>query len=135
MSISVQATENHTALLPPVVNLDLDSSHTIISEAMDVLQRNFKEDTAYRRPLMSPQANVVFALDKEAANKMADYMSDKLCDVAGFGRNEFRFVRKSGANGEILQRIRLEFMDGVNAAILRKMMIVKDKMGDVLSAA
>ena len=112
--------------------LDLDASHSVLGGVMDVLLRNFKEDTNYRRPLMSPQANVVFALDKQAAKEMADYMSDKLCEVAGFTREEFRFVCKSGMNGEVLQRLRLEFSDGVNLKVIRKMLIAKDKLSRTL---
>ncbi len=114
------------------MDIDLESSHRVINTLMEVLQRNFKQDTQYERPLMSPQANIIFALDKEAAERMMIYMSAKLGEMGGFTEGEFRFTRKSGANGEILQRLRLEFPDGVNANVIRKLLIATDRLERVL---
>ena len=52
---------------------------------------------------------------------MKTYMSLKLKETGGFEEGEFRFTHKSGSNGEVLQRLRLEFPDGVNANVIRKL--------------
>jgi hypothetical protein len=116
------------------VDIDLESSHKVINTLIEVLQRNFKDDTDYKRPLMSPQANIIFALDRDVAESMVVYMSSKLKEMGGFEEGEFRFTRKCGANGEVLQRLRLEFPDGVNANVIRKLLIVTDRLERILPA-
>ena len=48
-----------------VMDVDLESCHKVINTLMEALQQNFKRDTNYERPLMSPQSNIVFALDHD----------------------------------------------------------------------
>lgn len=116
----------------PYLDVDLESSHRVINGFMEALQRNFKEETRYSRPLMSPRGNIIFALDQDVAESMITYMCAKIADVGGFENSEFRFTRKCGANGEMLQRLRLEFPDGVNANVIRKLLIATDKLERVL---
>ncbi len=108
--------------------IDFDSSHRVINALVDVLQGSFKEETHYARPLMSPQANILFALDRDSANSMINYMSSKLQEVGGFAAEEFRFTCRSSSDGAGLQRLRLEFTKGVTSEIIRKMIIATDEL-------
>lgn len=110
------------------MDIDLESCHKVINTLMQVLQESFKRDTNYERPLMCPQSNIIFALDKEVAMRMKHYMSEKLKEIGDFDESDFRFTHKSGTNGEVLQRLRLEFPDGVNANVIRKLLIVTDRL-------
>jgi hypothetical protein len=118
-----------------VMDIDLESTHRFITALVTALQRNFKADTNYLRPLMPPQANIIFVLDKEAADHMVIYMSAKLKEAGGFEDREFRFTLKSGANGEVLQRLRLEFPDGVTTHIIRKMLVATDRLDQCINPA
>jgi len=116
-----------------VTSVDLESGHRVINHLIEVLQRKFKEDTQYLRPMMSPQANIIFALDRDAAESMVEYMTLQLKET-GLEENEFRFVRKANGQEEVLQRLRLEFPNGVNAHIIRKLMIAADRLERTLPA-
>ncbi len=109
-------------------SVDLESGHKVINHLIEVLQRRFKEDTNYLRPLMSPQANIIFALDHAAADSMVMYMTSKMKEICGFEEGEFRFVRKRSGQDEVLQRLRLEFPNGVNAHVIRKLLIATDQL-------
>jgi hypothetical protein len=112
----------------PAMEIDLDSSHKVLNMVLEALQHGFKKDKAYERPLISPQANILFALDKETATSMATYMSTKLMQVGNFVQGDFRFTHKSGSNGEALQRLRLEFPEGLNAHIIRKLLFAIEQL-------
>jgi hypothetical protein len=110
------------------MSIDLESCHKVIKTLMELLQNNFKRDTNYERPLMCPQANIIFALDGEIAERMATYMSLKLKEIGEFEESEFCFTHKTGANGEVLRRLRLEFPDGVNAKVIRKLLLATERL-------
>jgi hypothetical protein len=113
--------------------VDFDSSHRIIGALVDMLQNNFREDMRYKRPLMPPQANIIFALDGDVADNMIVYMSGKLREIGGFTEDEFHFTRKSSAGTGELQRLRLEFTTGVTAEIMRRIMMATDKLAIALT--
>jgi exosome complex RNA-binding protein Rrp4 len=117
-----------------MMDVDLESGHKVLNMLVEVLQRNFKHDTHYARPLMSPQGNILFALDRDVAESMMAYMTLKLKEIGGFEEGEFRFVRKSASHEEVLQRLRLEFPSGVNAHIIRKLLIATDRLERILPA-
>jgi len=114
--------------------INLESGHKIISTLLEVLQENFKNDTQYERPLMPPQANILFVLDKASARSMETYMTSRLKEAGGFADGEFRFTCKSGS-GEILQRLRLEFIDGVNADTMHRLIVATDRLKKMLPVA
>lgn len=112
--------------------IDLECCHKVINRMVEVLQRKFKEDTHFTHPLMPPQANIIFALGKEVAESMINYMTATLQEMGGFEEGEFRFTCRSGANGETLQRVRLEFPDGVNSQVIRKLLVATDRLERIL---
>jgi hypothetical protein len=112
--------------------IDFDAGHKVIGALVDTLQNNFREDTHYKRPLMPPQANIIFVLDGDVAENMIAYMSGKLKDVGGFTEDEFRFTRKPSMIAGGLQRVRLEFITGVNSAIIRKVIVATDRLAKAL---
>jgi hypothetical protein len=130
MTIKAHREENAAGNSPActAMDIDLESCHKVINALMEVLQQNFKRDTNYERPLMSPQSNIIFALDEDVALRMMDYMSLKLREMGGFDDSEFCFTHKTGTNGEVLQRLRLEFPDGVNAKVIRKLLAATDML-------
>jgi len=136
MAITPQANQGNVPIdgAAGQLGIELDNYHTVINTLVVVLQRHFKEDTNYLRPLMPPQANMLFMLDREAAQDMAEYMTTKLKEAGDFREGEFCFTRKSGPNGEVLQRLRLDFPDGVSAGVIRKMLIAIDKLERILPA-
>jgi hypothetical protein len=97
-----------------------DNAHKVIGTFVEALQSCFKYDTHYDRPLIQPQANIVFCLDDDVARKMTTYMCTKIQEV-GFGSDEFRFSCKSGSNGEVVKRLRLEFPEGVSLQTIWKL--------------
>ncbi len=116
------------------MEIDFDASHKVINEFTQALQYNFKEDTQYKHALITPQVNILFAFDREAADNMIGYMSDKLMRLAGFGEHEFRFICRSNGDGEGLQRIRLEFTKGVTSEVIYKITIATDELKKYLSS-
>jgi hypothetical protein len=113
--------------------IDFDASHRVIGALVDILQNNFREDTNYKRPLMPPQANILFALDKEVAEQMIAYMSEKMKDIGQFKESDFKFTRKSNHDVSGLHRVRLEFVNGVTTEIINKVIVMTDTMAKKLS--
>ena len=104
----------------PPTDIDLDCSQQLLTAFMDSLQRHFKKDTCYNRPLISPQVNTLFALDSEVAANMAEYMAMKLTMCCGFREDEFRITHRQGTEEERLQRLRLDFSDGITFETIRR---------------
>lgn len=99
-----------------------DSCFQVIASFMDALQKNFKEDTHYMYPLMPPQANTMYVLDEDVAQRMKSYMSMLITQQCGFASNEFQFIERSNGDEGGLHRLRLEFNEGITFDMIRRIM-------------
>jgi len=117
---SIQGVSEMSGMLPPGApfKIDFNNSHNVINALTSQLQQNFKTDTHYKHALMTPHANIVYALDRDSADHMIGYMSAQMRQVAGFQEDEFHFTCRAANDGACLQRIRLEFTSGVTAIVL-----------------
>lgn len=122
MAIPAHATNSISIFSAINESVDLESSHQVMNTLVEVLQQAFKVETNYARPLMPAQANIIFVLDKETAQAMIAHMTTKLVAMKCFEEGEFRFTHKIGIPSEALQRIRLEFPEGLNATVIHKIL-------------
>ncbi len=107
---------------------NFDGIYALMTAVMALLQRHFKEETDYSRPLLPPQANILFTVDDQVACRMVDYISQKLVAIGGFKADEFRFTHKSSLDGSGLQRLRLEFQAGVTTETVRRIEKLKQAL-------
>jgi hypothetical protein len=111
---------------------DIENNQSVINNFMVVLQHHFKNDMKYKRPLIPPQINIVYAIDGEDVINMINYMSKKLTDIGIFLENEFRFIRRSGEENNGVHRFRLEFTEGVTCELIRKISYATEQLEKTL---
>lgn len=114
--------------------VEFDTCHHVISALMNVLQYHFKHDTRSTPPVITAQGNLLFSPDPVTAERMTHYISVKLCAIVGFKEEDFRFVRRRESEQGGLHRLRLEFINGINGAILQRMSDVTRSLEKDMSA-
>lgn len=100
---------------------DYENCFDTIARFIDALQKNFKEDTNYTYPLMPPQANVLFVLDGDIADKMKTYFKSLIVQHCGFVDKEFALTVRHNNEVGGLHRIRLEFNEGMSFEMMRRL--------------
>jgi hypothetical protein len=101
--------------------VEFDTCHHVISALMNVLQYHFKHDTRSAPPIITAQGNLLFIPDPATAEMMTQYISVKLCAIMGFSEDDFRFVPRSEPAESGVQRLRLEFVNGIDGTVLKRM--------------
>lgn len=99
----------------------MDSCFQVMAAFMDALQRNYKQDMNYARPLIPPQANMMYVLDEQVAHSMASYMAGLIGECRELEGCDIRFSTRHPNQDSGLCRLRMEFVDGMSFDVLRKL--------------